>query len=125
MKISRDVAFDAIRKWRQSIEFMKDEVRFFQRLLDQNFDQLIAQGREEFASGLISEMNTLSFSDLNESLLSLNQLIDSIDEDEEILDADSLDRYLDAKKSFELFESDFRKMKAIIFDHVESLKKEN
>jgi hypothetical protein len=122
MKVSRVVAFEAIRNWRQSIDFMKDEVRFFQLLIDRNFDQLILQGQEDFAEGMISELNSLSFSDLDVSLESLNQLVDSIDEDEEVLDHDSLDKYLEARKTFDRFESDFRKIKAIIFEHVESLK---
>ena len=80
--ITQEVAYEKIREWRELILFMKDEVRFFQDLLDHHFERLMLAGQMEFSTGIINERNSLSFSDIEKSVKDLAEFQSSIGDDE-------------------------------------------
>jgi hypothetical protein len=120
-----DEAHRNIVTWKTEIAFMKDEVSFFQDLLDKHFVAMSAGEQMGNLAGLIMELNTLSSNDLKWLTERLNMLDTAVSNQTEWQDAYSKDRYAECGKRMHDLSNQFKTLKSRIFQVVGSVIKKD
>ncbi len=117
-----DVLHFESREWVAKIDFWKDEVQFFEKLLKRkNSEDNLKQNYTSVLQNLDKIHGNL-FQDLGESIKEHERLLASLDKKSKGL-SDSIYREKHKKLTKRLigFENDFKTFKKIVFDHVKNL----
>lgn len=123
--INRELVNDSIRKWRSEIEFLKTESRFFQRLLNDHFEDLSTLSYAQETRGLVEEISELNFYGVEESIAQLQELQSSLDDNENELDYDSRRKFEELEQNMHNLHKNVMDLKKRIFNIVEQIIRAN
>lgn len=117
-----DVLHHESREWIETIDFWKDETRFFDKLLKQT--NLIDKEKLEYGQ-MLKGLDTIHkdlFEDLKDAVINHEQFLSRLEKGEKgKSDSQYRDKHAHLKKRIETFTRDFKAFKNIIFDYVKSL----
>ena len=119
--INAEDAFGALKRWRDNLEFLLDESRFFQDLLDRHFLKLLESDRLEAAQKLIERLNLFSNTDLQELLMRLRDSEQSLSEVSDQLDSSQRAIFSELSDSMQDAEVEFKMLKQKIFQLLSGL----
>lgn len=119
--ISIEDAYSALRHWRNSIEFMIDESRFFHDLLDKYFMQILDEIGMENGQKLVADLNLFTDNDLVRSEIKRKELEDLLDASNSTFSIQVRNALNDFSDYMRATESEFRMIKKSIFQLIHSI----
>nr|WP_321227946.1 hypothetical protein [uncultured Psychroserpens sp.] len=117
-----DVLHFESREWLDTIDFWKDEIRFFKDLLKKK--EASEKNNSEYESMLknLNKIHTDLFNDLRESIVEHEQLLSKIELGEKGLsDNDYREKHRHLLSRMNTFTNDFKSFKRIVFDYAKGL----
>ena len=110
------------KEWISSIAFWKDEVKFFDNLLKLKESSKLKNPDFEKMLKNLDKIHLDLFEDLEESILKHEQLLSRIERAEKGLsDYDYREKHSKLKKRINVFETNFKAFKKIVFDYIKQL----
>ena len=110
------------REWLDTIDFWKDEIRFFNDLLKQK--EASEKNNSEYESMLknLDKVHADVFNDLRESVVKHEQLLSNIELSKKGLsDNDYRDKHTQLLSRINTFTKDFKTFKKVVFDYSKGL----
>ena len=117
-----DVLHFESREWLDTIDFWKDEVRFFNDLLKKK--EASEKNNSEYESMLknLDQVHSDLFNDLRESVVKHEQLLSNIELSKKGLsDNDYRDKHTQLLSRINTFTKDFKTFKKVVFDYSKGL----
>ncbi len=119
--ISNEDAYAALRSWRNSIEFMIDESRFFHDLLDKYFMEMLDEIGTENGQHLVASLNLFTNNDLVRCENSRKDLEALVDASGSTFSIEVRNALSDLAEHMKSTESEFRNIKKSIFQLVHGI----
>jgi len=117
-----DVLHFESREWIKTIDFWKDEVRFFDHLLKKKVST--DKNKHEYSSMLenLDKIHSDLFKDLEDSIIQHEKLLSRIEKSEKGLsDADYRDQHHRIQTKMKTFTNEFKTFKKIVFEYVKNI----
>ena len=117
-----DVLHHESREWIETIDFWKDEARFFDKLL--NRMDPIDKEKREYGQMLkvLDKIHKDLFQDLKDDVIKHEQFLSRLEKGEKgISDSEYRDKHMHLNNRIETFTKDFKAFKQIVFDYVKNL----
>ncbi|AKA34229.1 hypothetical protein [Flagellimonas lutaonensis] len=117
-----DILHQESNEWLDTIAFWKDETRFFAKLLQK---KKIKNGTEPEYAKMLDNLDRLHaelFDYLAEDIIKHEKVLARLQKGEKgLADADYRQKHRELKKKMEVFTSDFREFKKMVFGYVKAL----
>ena len=117
-----DVLHFESEEWLSNIAFYKDETKFFADLLEERKTKDAAQSAYTKILENFDSVHAELFDYLTDDILQHERLLSRLEKGEKgLADADYREKHRQLKKKMEIFTSDFREFKKMVFGYVKKL----
>ena len=119
---SLDILHFESREWMDTLEFWKDEVRFFEDLLKKKVS--IDKNKQDYAEMLknLDKIHKDLFNDFEDDIMAHERLLSRLEQGEKGLsDGDFREKHSHLLGRMETFKIDFQQFKKIVFDYIKTI----
>ena len=117
-----DVLHFESQEWINTIDFWKDEVRFFEHLLKQKESKKESQQDYSIMLKKLDQIHRDLFEDIEEDIIEHEQFLSRLENGESgLADASYRDKHKSLTHRMDTFREDFKAFKKIVFEYVKQL----